>query len=335
MNSRKIVYDTLEGNSPKRIPRHLWVLPWAQYTYPDAAASLQSDFPNDIVICPPMLTKELKTSGNMHEPGIYIDEWGCVFHNLERGIMGEVKEPVISSWEQVKDLVIPHELLSVDIKNVNRFCRETDKFVIAGGLPRPFERLQWLRGTEQLFMDLILEPDQVRQLLSKVHALYLDQVEVWCRTDVDALWFMDDWGSQNSLLISPALWKDVLFPCYQEYIDTAHSYGKKVFCHSDGNILEVLPYMIDAGLDAVNSQIFCMDWEKLQSVCKGNITLWGEIDRQNLLPTGSKEEITEAVTSVYRTFYHNGYLIAQMEFGPAANPENIRTAFETWNQFPM
>jgi hypothetical protein len=84
------------------------------------------------------------------------------------------------------------------------------------------------------------------------------------------------------------------------------------------------------GLDAINAQLFCMGLEKLKPF-KGQITFWGEIDRQHLLSTGTTKEVAAAVRQVKETLYQDGGVIAQCEFGPGANPENVYTVFETWN----
>lgn len=65
---------------------------------------------------------------------------------------------------------------------------------------------------------------------------------------------------------------------------------------------------------------------------KGQITFWGEIDRQNLLPHGSLQDIEDAVKSVKANLWQDGGCIAQCEFGLGANPNNVYKIFETWNK---
>ena len=147
MRSREIVYKTLEFEKPERIPRQLWTLPWAEIHYPEELASLQRRYPDDIVTSPAFLKKTPRTVGDFFAVGHYVDEWGCEFENIHEGIVGEVKKPLIETWCQLDDLRPPEELLSVDVQQVNSFCRETDRFIIGAGLARPFERLQWMRTT--------------------------------------------------------------------------------------------------------------------------------------------------------------------------------------------
>ena len=101
--------------------------------------------------------------------------------------------------------------------------------------------------------------------------------------------------------------------------------------HSDGNTLDIYPRMIELGLDAFNTQIFCIGLEQLEKY-KGKITFWGEIDRQHLLPDGSTEDIENAVKAVYERLWSDGGCIAQCEFGPGAKPDNVYTVFRTWDE---
>ncbi len=331
LTSRELVYRTVEFNKPPRIPRQLWLLVWATNRYPDQLKRIQADYPDDIVHAPGFHTQVAPTEGDMFRIGTYVDEWKCIFENKQAGVHGEVKTPLIQNWDDLAKVKPPREWLSIDKDKVCEFCETTDKFVLAGCCPRPFERLQFLRGTENVMMDFALHPEKVEELLSILRQFYIENFEVWAQTPVDALMFMDDWGSQKSLLISPDMWRRFFKSMYREFVDIAHNAGKKIFMHSDGYILDIYPELIELGVDAVNSQIFCMGLDKL-SQFKGKITFWGEIDRQNLLPHASTDEIAEAVNDVYTHLYHDGGVIAQAEFGPGAKPENIAAVFEAWNQ---
>lgn len=335
MTSRELVLATLEfSNTEGRVPRDLWTLPWAHQNYPEQMKKINADFPVDfggpeIHLSEPLVMDK----GDPYEPGQYTDSWGCVFTNIHRGVIGEVKDPLVldDDWEDVDKVHIPEEWLSFDIDTVNESCKKSDKFISCGACPRPFEQLQFVRGTAELYMDLMDPPRKMMEFMERMHDFYCRLLTKWAQTDVDCLNFMDDWGSQQNLLISPALWKEFFMPMYRDYIDIAHKHGKKIFMHSDGHILSILPSLIDLGLDAINSQIFCMGVENLEQF-RGKITFWGEIDRQHLLPNGTLEDIDHAVESVYNTLWQDGGCIAQCEFGPGAKPENVYRVFDRWNQ---
>lgn len=335
MNSRELVNRTLEFDHPSRIPRQVWLLPWAEKKYPDFIKKLQREYPDDIVSAPAVYKNPLTVTGDKYRKGTYIDEWGCVFSNEQDGIIGIVKQPLITDWKDVYAFQPPVSLLELDREAVNRFCRATDKYVLSGSIPRPFERFQFLRTMELALMDLMLQPPELSVLLDRLHAFYCKDIENWSATEIDAIAFMDDWGTQNALLASPDIFRRFFKPMYKEYAEIAHSYGKKIFMHSDGFILDIIQDIIDAGIDALNSQVFCMGVEKLGDRFRGKMTFWGEIDRQYILSQGSKTEVSKAVKRFYESLYQNGGVIAQCEFGLEAKPDNILTVFQTFDSIKL
>ena len=193
--------------------------------------------------------------------------------------------------------------------------------------------MQFLLGSEKLYVELGYGTKEIYKLKDILHEFFMKELELWIKTDVDGISFMDDWGSQNSLLISPDMWREIFKPMYKDYCDLIHSRGKYVFFHSDGNIESILPELIEIGIDALNSQLFCMNIEETGKKYRGKITFWGEIDRQHLLPFGTKEEIRKSVERIKNTLYlKEGGIIAQCEFGIKDPVENIMTVFESWDK---
>lgn len=329
--SRDLVIQTLSCSEPKRAPRQLWFLPWAERNYADYLKKIKVDFPSDIEGVPGVYRDNPKTEGNPFEVGIFQDEWGCIFENLQPGIIGEVKKPLVNDWNTDIDKIhIPYEWLTLDINAVNDYCKGQETFLMAGACPRPFEQLQFIRGTENLYIDIMEQPPSMMDFIKKMHLLYCESLQLWAKTEVDSLMFMDDWGSQKSLLINPGLWRSIFKPMYSDYIEIAHAAGKKIFMHSDGHILQIMPDLIEIGLDAINAQLFCMGPENLAPFA-GNITFWGEIDRQYILVKGTTTEVHNAVKRVYDNLWRDGGCIAQCEFGPGAKPENVYQVFVSWN----
>ncbi len=290
MTSKERVLSTLNfTNTQDRVPRQLWSLPWANEHCSEMMEQLARDFEWDFDGPDTVLKEPPTTKGDAYTVGEYVDEWGCVFTNIHRGVIGEVKKPIVEDeeWNDVEKVHIPEELLTFDIDQVNRSCeRKQDKFLFASCCPRPFEQLEFIRGTANFYMDLMDPSPKMLEFMKRMHDFYSRLMEKWAKTDVDALNMMDDWGSQKDLLI-------------------------------------------DLGLDAVNSQLFCMGLENLEQF-RGKITFWGEIDRQHLLPEGTPADIDRAVEAVYKTLWKDGGCIAQCEFGPGAKPENVYQVFKAW-----
>ena len=331
--SRQIVLDTVNFANPSRVPHQIWDVPWTYMTYPEQMKAIRERFPDDIVWCPRFLRAEAPTKGEQYEVGQYVDEWGCVFENRQKGIIGEVKDSLVceEEWEDGDQIRTPVEFLDLDVDAINAYCHNTDQFVLAGSSVRPFERMQFFAGTEKVLMDLLLQPDGMLEVLKRTHELFCQELEAWAKTDVDGLFIQDDWGTQRNLLISPKLWVELFKPCYADYAAIAKKYGKKLFMHSDGYILDIIPHLIEIGVDALNSQIFCIGLEKLEQF-RGKITFWGEIDRQYLLSRGTQEEVRQAVDKVRSLLWQSGGCIAQVDFGVGTKPENVIAALEAWEK---
>jgi hypothetical protein len=334
---REIVRRALRFETPPRLPRDLWALPWADEHIPQAVAELRRRWPSDLGWPVSVYRPSPRVRGNQYAIGTYVDEWGCVFENLQRGVIGEVHAPLIADLSDWRAIRPPYECLPADAAKardeVNRSCAASDRFVISGCCARPWERYQFVRTTVNAMMDLAEGSTEARSLLKEIHTFYMRELEFWAKTDVDALSFMDDWGAQSALLIAPDMWREWFKPLYRDYCDLAHAHGKFAFMHSDGHIAAVYEDLIEIGVDALNSQLFCMDMADLGRRAKGRITFWGEIDRQHVLPATDPEVGREAVRRVARHLYDpRGGLIAQFEVSPGSNPATAIAIFEEWDR---
>jgi hypothetical protein len=337
MTSRERVYRALEFGSPDRAPRDLWPLPWVgQYRQTECDALL-AKYPVDFAGVS-VLGASDRAKGTPARKGLYTDDWGCVFQVLEDGIIGEVKGPPLADWSALATFQPPWEMIQrADVDAANRACRENlagpRKFVKCGTTLRPFERMQFLRGSENLYLDLGYEPKELFRLRDMVHDFFLKELAITVKTEADCLTFMDDWGTQRGLLILPDQWRRIFKPLYRDYCRIIHQGGKKVFFHSDGCIFDIYQDLIEVGVDAINSQLFCMDIEEIGRRFKGRITFWGEIDRQRILPFGTVDEVRAAVARVRRALDDGrGGVIAQCEWGKNNPPENIAAVFAAWDE---
>jgi uroporphyrinogen decarboxylase len=335
VTSRERVYRCLEFDRPDRVPRDLWLLPLASLEHGvEAIRSFQARWPIDFA-APSVVNAKVQAlvRGDPYAVGGYRDEWGCTFENIYPGVIGQVKRPLLADWSRLEDFRPPAEVLDVDIEGVNRACAASDQFMLTGCCPRPFERLQFLRGTENVLKDLARGSAELRELLRRVHVLYCKEVEVWSRSSVDGVTFMDDWGSQEGLLISPVTWRLVFKPLYAEYVRIAHAAHKKAFMHSDGHIGAIYGDLVEIGVDAINSQLFCMDIEEIGRRFGGRITFWGEIDRQHVLTAADPALARDAVRRIVQTLYRpSGGVIAQFELGAGARLESAEAVFQAWQE---
>jgi len=332
MTGRERVKATLTFSSPDRAPRDLWALPYVKMFRKDELEALIRDYPMDIQRSQLTPDSEVAFVTKTSKTGFYTDDWGSVWQVGESGVIGEVKKPILADWSALDKFQPPWDLVRKrDLLYVNRSCEQSDKFMLSDITARPFERLQFLRGTENTYVDLAYDTKEFRKLLQMVHEFYLEDITSWCKSNVDGIFFMDDWGANNSLLINPEIWRAVFKPLYKQYCDIIHAAGKFAFFHTDGNTQQIYGDFVEIGIDAINSQLFCMNIEELAGQYKGKITFWGEIDRQHILPFGSTEQVREAILRVRSALDDGtGGVIAQCEWGKENPYENIETVFKTW-----
>lgn len=323
----------LEYKKPDRIPRNLWRLPGIEMFRKNDLYDVLERCPEDINVLDFSYGKGRRAEGIRYiRNEIATDEWGCEWHAAEDGVAGEVKNPPLKEMAEIKYLRAPYEILeNADFSKVKEDYSKTDKFLLVWTKVRPFERMQFLLGSEKLYIELFHASKYLYLLRDKLHDFFMKELELWGKTDVDGILFMDDWGSQNSLLVSPELWRDFFKPLYKDYCDLIHSKNKYAVFHSDGYIEPIFPDLIEIGIDAINSQLFCMNIEEIGKKYRGKITFWGEIDRQRILPFGTRDEVANAVKRVKEALWTpEGGIIAQCEFGLKDPIENIKAVFETW-----
>ncbi len=354
MNGRERVIRTLRFERPDRAPRDLWALPGIGMYRRDELDAMLRRFPLDVTNPHVQYGRGKLEQGTPHAVGSYTDAWGCVWRVAEPGVVGEVKGPPLADWSALDGFTPPLEILDeADFSRAGRGAADppagiystsqgaglstlqgaSQSFVLAGTTVRPFERMQFLRGSEALYLDLAYQPAELFKLRDMVHDFFMHELELWVKTDVDGISFMDDWGTQHSLLISPKQWRALFKPLYRDYCDLIHGAGKFVFFHSDGHIMDIYPDLIEIGVDAVNSQLFCMDIEEIGRRFRGQITFWGEIDRQSILPFGNPDDVRAAVRRVRAALDDgSGGVFAQCEWGNDVTGENIAAVFETWSE---
>jgi hypothetical protein len=325
----------LRFEHPDRVPRDLWASPEVLAHRKTDVERVLELYPSDIAYADSPYAESERLRGKPTTIGVCTDHWQKVWTTQQSGANGERgKPPLIVDWSGLESYPMPWDLLEgADWARVNRSCAATDRFVLGVSETRPFEVMQLLRGTTQLFLDLVYQPEELFRLRDRLHEFMLRHITLWAQTDVDGIVLFDDWGSQHAMLISPKLWRAFFKPMYRDYFQAIHSAGKHVFFHSDGYIRPILDDLVEIGVDALNSQLFCMDIEEVGRTFRGRLTFWGEIDRQIILPLARGEWVRQAVRRVRRALDDGrGGVIAQCEFCHDVPKENVMAIFEAWQE---
>ncbi len=220
------------------------------------------------------------------------DEWGAIWENIGVCNLGEVKEYPLKDWADFARLNIP------DIEAESRWASlpeqsaksDKTKFLLAGGVSL-YERIHFIRGLENTWTDIYLEPENLQKLIDILVDMNLKAIKHFAAFGADGYMFCDDWGLQNKLMISPEKWREFWKPAYAKVYKAAHDAGMLTFLHSCGYILEILDDLIDAGLDVAQlDQQMNMGLDAL-SAYKGRITFWCPVDIQAVMPHAAMDEI--------------------------------------------
>ena len=336
MNGRELVIATLEHKGPDRLPMDIWFHKATILLYKEKLQELLNQYPMDLVKLTGPMDRQFYS--RTFELGEYVDEWGSTWSVLQEGMVGEVKKPGLTDILQAGEYQIPLELLEKEwarlgsqVDDKIREARSKNQFVL-GGYVEVFQRMQFIRGTENLYYDLGDLAEELYAFRDKITEYFVKYLEYWLEKDVDAIGFYDDWGSQRSLLISPKTWREVFKPVYKKLIDMVKAKGKYVFFHCDGYILDLYPEFIELGVNAVNSQVWCVGVDKAKKYA-GQITFWGEVDRQHILAFGTPKEIGEAIENMKNAFFVNGGgLIGQSVAGKDVTLDNIKALLDGWSR---
>ena len=256
-----------------------------------------------------------------------------------------MKEHPLKNWNQLKEFRVPslpyekEEYFKEFKESIEKSHRAGYYVAIWGCCFRGgfnlFERMQWLRGIENFFVDLVANRKEVEKLADTITEEYLLKgVKYLAEAGVDGFYLADDWGSQKSLLISPKMWREMFKPRYQKVIDFAHGQEIDVIFHSDGYIMEIIPDFIEMGVDVLYPQFSCVSFEKLAKVSKGKICIFTDVDRQYLLPYGKPSEIKKYVKNMIRTLATpKGGLILRGSVGPEVPLENVKAMYEAFWEY--
>ena len=147
-------------------------------------------------------------------------------------------------------------------------------------------------------MDLAEEPPQLARLTEIVLSYNVRLIAKCIECGVNIFVFHDDLGTQKQLMMSPSTFRKWLKPGYIQMWTPIKAAGQYVYLHSDGMIWEILPDLIEIGLDVINPQVAVNSVDTIAEICKGRICIKANLDDQDIIPHGSPQEIREHVREV-------------------------------------
>lgn len=190
-------------------------------------------------------------------------------------------------------------------------------------------------GMETALMNMVSEPDVFRAVIDRITQFYLAANGAFYQATqgkLDAVLIGNDFGSQTGLMLSPDLIREFVFPGTRALVEQAQRHGLKVIHHSCGAIRELIPDLIELGVDVIHPiQALAkgMDAEGMARDFGDRVSFCGGVDAQHLLVRGSPEEVTQRVREL-RELFPTGLIISPSHEAilPDIPPANIKALFE-------
>lgn len=253
-------------------------------------------------------------------PETYIDEWGIGWKSIEyttpfgSGRYTEIASHPLADEAAIDRYVSPDPLRPELYTDSARVIKEyKDEYWIVGVTVTTIFETAWaLRGYERLMSDMALQPDLADRILEIPYQFHLTAAKKLVELGVDMIWTGDDVGAQHAMLISPRMWRRFFKPRMANFIASLKAINPavKVAYHSDGNILPIIPDLIEIGLDILNPvQPACMDPVQLKKEFGQHLCFWGSIDEQYTLPFGTPDTVRREVLQRLATLGKDGGLI--------------------------
>ncbi len=263
----------------------------------------------------------------------YVDAWGCTWVSPMNGIEGVVTKHPLDDLAKLKDYKFPDPETTgdrwvFDWPEIRRQIAKdrADGKLTAGGLMHGFLflRMQYLCGFENAMIDLLNEEPELLSLMDRLQEYNMHIVRRYAEANVDLIEFPEDLGTQTGLIISPDLFRRHILPRYAQMYGYCRDRGIIVSSHSDGYIMEIAEDLIGAGLQIINPQDLCNGIDDIAKNLKGRACIKVDIDRQSVIPYGSRKDIFDLIEEEVRKLGSvNGGLTFIAGIYPPTPPENV------------
>lgn len=311
--------------------------------YGDALADLFCEYPDDVLVAVPY--NPFVGYQPESEQGVSVvevlmrdaqwkDEWGVTWGHAYGGVGATPVDHPLTAWSELDEFIATKVPDSSDGARLAKAARSISeygrgRYTIGYIHFLLFERLQAIRGMQNLFLDLYSNEADVRKLADAICGFLIGYVRQWAGMGADAVMMTEDWGTQTGLMISPTMWRDLFKPYYRRVFDEIHSLGMDVIFHSCGQVTEIIEDLIELGLDVIDPiQPGAMDMEEVARRFGGRVSFSGALDLQNLISSSSpakiKSEVRRAIDTLGKPF-GNGFLVGPSNvLTPEAPIENLR-----------
>ena len=243
--------------------------------------------------CHPPSAESLRAAGSER-----VDDWGCVWQYDLPGLDGIVIHEPLSDWEHLATWHAPQPRLPDAAALASlREDQARNRLAIGSVGEHGFflMRLYYLRGFENLIVDIATQEPRLDDLVATIAAYHEPLAQAYVDAGVDLLAFADDLGTQKACMLSPAQFRRWLLPTYRRLFQPARRAGIHVYLHADGYVMDVAELLLETGVSVVNPQDLVNGIKPIAEAFKGRACILLDIDRQTVLPYGSPNDVRELI----------------------------------------
>jgi len=246
------------------------------------------------------------------------------------GLSGQGLLSDTSTMEDLEKINFP-DARHLDFTHTLSLLDAAGDFYRLSGFWSPFfHDLCYLFGTGELLMMLIAEPELVKEALDRICGFYYEANQRFYAAAgdrMDAFFFGNDFGTQQAMMMSPALFREFFLPWIAKFAQQAHDHGYHCILHCCGSIPDIVDDLIGAGVDCLHPMQTIargMDPGSLASRFGGRVTFMGGVDTQHLLQEGTRADVDNAVKHLLEVFGNNIIIGPSHEaLLPGVNIENV------------
>jgi len=210
--------------------------------------------------------------------------------------------------------------------------------VVQAWVGHMYETAWQIRGYEEFLMDMVERPAWAQCLLDRVYEQNLIKARAYAQAGVDWIATGDDVASQKALMFAPPKWREMMLSRWRKVWGAIKDISpqSQIWYHSDGNIMDIISDLIDAGVDILNPvQPECMDVSEVHRRFGKRITLDGCIGTQSTMPWGTPDDVRNTVRELIEKYGKNGGLILSPThvLEPEVPLANIDAFFQACREF--
>ncbi len=285
------------------------------------------------------------------------DIWGVKRVDVSAGTSGEsesyseVTKPPLSDAETAADVAAydhwpDPDMFDYDVieKQCDAILKDDRVVVFMGDRLNRIAQLKpamYLRGTEDIFVDLAMNPaiaEAIFRNIKEFYLAYLDRILDAAKGKIDIILTGDDFGAQNGLLIGTDMWRQFIKPGFAEYLDLIKHHEVIAMHHTCGSVPDIIPDMIECRLDILQSiqpEANGMSLANLKKRFGKSICLQGGVSIQKTMPFGSQDDIRREVRSIANTVKPDGGYIFCTSHNIQADTtvENIVTLMDAYLEY--